>query len=93
MTQDAPVLTIERLTIDLPAGADRPHAVEDVSLVLNRDEILCIVGESGSGKSLMARSILGLFPSRHVRPSAGRILYGTENLLVATPERLRARHI
>ena len=27
---------IERLTIDLPLGADRPHAVEDLSLELNR---------------------------------------------------------
>jgi peptide/nickel transport system ATP-binding protein len=90
VTQEAALLTIEHLTIDLPSGADRPHAVEDVSLALNRDEILCVVGESGSGKSMMARSILGLFPSRHVKASAGRILYDTENLLVAAPERLRA---
>jgi peptide/nickel transport system ATP-binding protein len=90
MTAGATVLTIERLTIDLPLGADRPHAVEDLSLELNRDEILCVVGESGAGKSVMARSILGLFPSRHVQPSAGRIRYKNEDLLTATPERLRA---
>ncbi len=84
------VLAIERLTVDLPPWADRPHAVEDVTLELQHDEILCVVGESGSGKSLMARSILGLFPSRHVRPSAGRILYGGEDLLKAAPEHLRA---
>ncbi len=84
------VLAIERLTIDLPPWADRPHAVEDVTLELQHDEILCVVGESGSGKSLMARSILGLFPSRHVRPSGGRILYDGEDLLAAAPEHLRA---
>ena len=84
------VLTIERLTVDLPPWADRPHAVEDVTLELRHDEILCVVGESGSGKSVMARSILGLFPSRYVRPSGGRILYGGEDLLAATPEQLRA---
>ncbi len=90
MSGKATVLAIERLTIDLPPWAERPHAVRDVSLELRHDEILCVVGESGSGKSLMARSILGLFPSRHVKPSAGRILYDGENLLAATPARLRA---
>ena len=90
MSDKGTVLAIERLTVDLPPWADRPHAVEDVTLELQHDEILCVVGESGSGKSVMARSILGLFPSRHVRPSGGRILYGGEDLLKAAPERLRA---
>ena len=84
-----PLLSIEGLTVDLPANADRRHAVQDVSLTLHRDEILCIVGESGSGKSVMSRSVLGLFPSRHVRPSAGRIVFRGENLLAASPQALR----
>jgi peptide/nickel transport system ATP-binding protein len=85
-----PVLAIESLTVDLPPWGDRPHAVEALTLDLRHDEILCVVGESGSGKSMMARAILGLFPSRHVRPSAGRILYGGKDLLAASPEELRA---
>jgi len=89
MNGAATVLAIERLTVDLPAWAERRHAVADVSLDLSHDEILCVVGESGSGKSLMARAILGLFPSRHVRPSGGRILFAGEDLLAATPARLR----
>ena len=84
-----PLLRIEGLTIDLPAHADRPHAVQDLSLTLHRDEILCVVGESGSGKSLMSRAVLGLFPTRHVRPSAGRIVYDGTDLLAAPPEHLR----
>lgn len=67
------VLVVDRLCVDLPPWAERPRAVDDVSLELRHDEILCVVGESGSGKSVMARSILGLFPSRHVKPSGGRI--------------------
>jgi peptide/nickel transport system ATP-binding protein len=85
-----PLLSIEGLTVDLPPNADRPHAVEDVTLTLHRDEILCVVGESGSGKSVMSRAVLGLYPSRHVRPSAGRIMYRGENLLAVSPEALRA---
>ncbi len=41
------ILSIDDLTIDLPAGADRPHAVENVSFDLNKGEILCVVGEIG----------------------------------------------
>ncbi len=84
-----PLLSIEGLTVDLPPNADRRHAVQDVSLTLHRDEILCIVGESGSGKSVMSRSVLGLFPSRHVRPSAGRIVFRGQDLLAASPQALR----
>ena len=45
------VLSIEHLGVRLPAGADRRHALSDVSLSIASDEILCVVGESGSGKS------------------------------------------
>jgi peptide/nickel transport system ATP-binding protein len=83
------VLVVDRLCVDLPPWAERLRAVDDVSLELRHDEILCVVGESGSGKSVMARSILGLFPSRHVKPSGGRILYRGEDLLAAPAARLR----
>jgi peptide/nickel transport system ATP-binding protein len=89
MSESANVLEIERLTIDLPVGADRPHAVEDLTLELRHNEILCVVGESGSGKSVMARSILGLSTSRHVHPSAGVIRFDGEDLLGASPARMR----
>ena len=85
-----PLLQIDGLSVSLPAQADRRHAVENVSLSLSRNEILCIVGESGSGKSVMSRAVLGLFPSRHVQPSAGRILFEGEDLLRAPQDRLRA---
>ena len=84
------ILDIERLTVDLPSWADRPQAVTDVSLALRRNEILCVVGESGSGKSVMARAIMGLLPSPHLRASAGRVLLDGEDLLKADPARMRA---
>ncbi len=89
MTTDATLLSIQGLTVGLPRGADRPHAVADVSLDLRRNEILCVVGESGSGKSVMSRAVMGLFPSRHVQPQAGRILFEGEDLLQAPAARLR----
>ena len=84
------ILEIQDLVVDLPEGADRPHAVSGVSLTLERNEILCLVGESGSGKSVTARAIMGLLPGPHVRASAGRILFRGEDLLKAPHSRLRA---
>ncbi len=89
MSESTPLLQIDGLSIRLPPLADRSHAVEDVRLNLSRNQILCVVGESGSGKSVMSRAILGLFPSSQVQPSAGRILFEGEDLLKASPERLR----
>ena len=49
----APLVRIDDLTIALPKGADRPHAVEDAVADPERaGEIVCVVGESGSGKSM-----------------------------------------
>ena len=83
------LLDIEDLCVDLPPGADRAHAVEELTLTLERDEILCVVGESGSGKSVMARSIMRLLPPR-LRSSAGRIRFAGEDLLAASEARMRA---
>ena len=57
-----PVLSVTDLSVSLPAGADRAHAVSGVSLTVNANEIVCLVGESGSGKSIIAHAILGLLP-------------------------------
>ncbi len=61
---DKTLLAIENVSISLPPGADRPFAIEDVSLTVNRNEIVCLVGESGSGKSMTAHAILRLLPDR-----------------------------
>jgi len=58
------LLEIKNLSISLPDGGDRSHAIEKFNLQIIENEILCIVGESGSGKSMMARSIMGLLPKR-----------------------------
>ncbi|MFC0202032.1 ABC transporter ATP-binding protein [Paracoccus rhizosphaerae] len=83
------ILQIRNLSIALPKGADRPHAVEDVSLELAAGEILCIVGESGSGKSMSANALMGLLPEG-VRPVKGSITYQGRDLLQADEGDLRA---
>jgi peptide/nickel transport system ATP-binding protein len=46
------------------------HAVNDVTLNVNRGEALCVVGESGCGKSTVARLVAGL-----LSPTTGEIHY------------------
>jgi len=85
----APVLSIEGLTVDLPEGADRRHAVEGLDLAIGRHEIVCVVGESGSGKSVTAQAILGLLPKSMLRISAGAIRYANQNLATLDPPAMR----
>ncbi len=67
-----PILSVEGLSVALPKGADRPFAVENVSLELRRGEILCIVGESGSGKSALSGAIMGA-PAPGLRVAGGSV--------------------
>src|SRR5687768_5534431 len=80
VSSPSPVLSIENLSIGLPALADRQHAIRDLSLSINPGETLCVVGESGSGKSLTAMAAIGLLP-RGVRVLSGAIRLAGRNLL------------
>jgi peptide/nickel transport system ATP-binding protein len=86
---DTPILRIAGLSVALPAGADREHAVHELSLDLHHNRTLCVVGESGSGKSLAALAVMGLLPAE-VRVLAGTIELEGQNLL-ALPERAMRR--
>ncbi len=83
------ILSIDDLTIDLPAGADRPHAVENVSFDLNKGEILCVVGESGSGKSMTANALMGLLPDG-VTVGKGRAMFDGVDVLTLSEVRKQA---
>ena len=83
------LLDIKGLSVALPSGADRKLAVEDVSLKIDRGEILCVIGESGSGKSITANAVMGLLPRPHVRAVAGSIRFEGEDLLALAPEAMR----
>ena len=83
------VLKIENLTVKLPKGADREFAIEDVSLNVDKGEIVCVVGESGSGKSVTAFTIMGLIPRKELTPTAGKILLEGEDLLTKDNAEMR----
>lgn len=55
-----PLLRINNLSVDFISESSPVTALKNISLAVNRGEILAIVGESGSGKSVTALSILQL---------------------------------
>src|SRR6266851_2586074 len=88
MADKKPVLEVRNLSVALPGGADRAHAVEKVSFTVNPGEIVCLVGESGSGKSVIAFTVMGLL-AKALKPTSGEILLEGENVLAADETRLR----
>ncbi len=70
-------------------------AVDEVSLSINRGEVLGLVGESGCGKSVTSFSIMGLIP----HPGeivAGEILFDGQDIVTMKENalrRLRGEHI
>ena len=84
---DGPLLEVEdaRTYFKTPRGL--VHAVDGVSLTLERGKTLGVVGESGSGKSVLSRSIMGLLPNNVVR--SGSILFEGREIGNAPTETMR----
>ena len=57
-----PLLEIENLTVEFQTSSGLFRAVDRVSLVCDKGEILSVVGESGSGKSVAMLALMGLLP-------------------------------
>ncbi|MFB4202505.1 ABC transporter ATP-binding protein [Arhodomonas sp. KWT2] len=87
---DNVVLDVRGLTISLPEGAERAHAVEDVNFTIAENELLCIVGESGSGKSMTAHAIMGLLPAPHVKVADGEAILNGRDVFTRSEAEQRA---
>ncbi len=80
----APLLSVERLTVEYPVAGHTLSAVADVSLAVGRGETLGLVGESGCGKSTLGRAVLQLR-----RPTAGKVVFDGTDLTALDGEALR----
>src|SRR5690349_2893907 len=89
-----PLLRIENLSVDFVTEGKTTQAVKNISLEVNRGEILALVGESGSGKSVTSLSILQLLPQPPAKYSSGKILFAeaganTVDLIALPQEKIR----
>ncbi len=68
------LLQIQNLSVDFTSDLGQTTALENISLEVNKGEIVAIVGESGSGKSVTSLSVLQLIPSPPVVYTSGNIV-------------------
>ena len=85
---ESPTIEVKDLKTYFFTKGGIAKAVDGVSFSVGRGKVLGLVGESGSGKTVTGFSILGLVdePGRIV---GGEILYRGENLVSASPNRMR----
>ena len=84
-----PFLEVKNLTVHYTSEGKKIHAVNDVSLSLNRGETLGLVGETGAGKTTIAKSILRILPEPPAHIDQGEILLEGKNLLPLHNDEMR----
>ena len=83
----APLLELKNLKTSFRINDEYHAAVDNLTMTINKNEILAIVGESGCGKSALAFSIMQLHTKAKVE---GEISYEGTNLIGAAPEKLNS---
>jgi branched-chain amino acid transport system ATP-binding protein len=79
-----PLLRTEGLTVRFGGLT----ALNTVNFTVDREEIRAIIGPNGAGKSTFFNCLTGV-----LRPSAGSILFGGENISGLTPDRISQKGI
>lgn len=86
---NANLLDVRNLSVSFHTDEGVFKAVDDVSLQVQRGEIVGLVGESGCGKSVTSLSILKLIPSPPGKIDSGRIYFNGHDLLKLDTAELR----
>src|SRR4051794_28823428 len=84
----APLLKIDDLRTEIRLTRSVVHALDGVSLTVDRGETLGIVGESGCGKTMTALSVMRLLPpGGHV--VSGQIMLNGRDITELSDEEMR----
>jgi dipeptide transport system ATP-binding protein len=83
-----PLLDIDNLTVEFATAHGLFRAVDQLSLSVDKGEVLAIVGESGSGKSVAMLAVMGLLPWT-AKVTADRLNFDGKNLLTLDEKQRR----
>lgn len=83
------LLQVKDLRVEFQTRRGKALVLNGVDFEIRSGETLCVVGESGCGKSMTALALLRLIPSPPGRISSGQVMFGGEDLVRATDERMR----
>ena len=68
---------------DLNTYYGKSHVLQDMSISVDRGEIVALLGRNGMGKSTTLKSIMGL-----VKPASGSIVYGEKSIFGYAPHQV-----
>jgi microcin C transport system ATP-binding protein len=83
----APLLQVDRLSVEFDSPAGPVRAVDEVSFSIARGEKFALVGESGSGKTVTGLSLLRLLTDARV---SGSVFFDGQDLAALTEPQMRA---
>ncbi len=82
------ILEIKNLTVSFPSKTGEQVVVDNISLSIDKGEMVGLVGESGSGKTMTAMAVAGLLRLRGAKVKGEITLNGRE-LLSLSPKEIR----
>lgn len=80
---------LKDLVVEYTSGGNVIHAVNGVSLEVEKGKTLALVGETGAGKTTIAKSIMQILPDPPAKIRSGEVWFEGENLLKTSEANMR----
>lgn len=84
-----PFLKVQDLVVEYMSNDKVVHAVNGVSLELERGQTLGLVGETGAGKTTIAKSILRILPDVGAKVAGGKVILDGDDLFEMSEHEMR----
>ncbi len=88
LSDDAPILEIDDLTVAYVTEDETVQAVNHVSLRLSKGRTIGLVGETGAGKTSTAKAIMKMLPTPPAVIRSGSVKICGHDMLAAKPQEL-----